>query len=30
VYSYEETRTFAELIARLVTHQKPQMFTTPR
>jgi bifunctional non-homologous end joining protein LigD len=30
VYSYEETRTFAELIARLVTHRKPQMFTTPR
>jgi bifunctional non-homologous end joining protein LigD len=30
VYSYEETRTFAELIARLVTHMKPQMFTTPR
>ena len=30
VYSYEETRTFAELIARLVTQQKPQMFTTPR
>ena len=30
VYSYEETRTFAELIARLVTHEKPQMFTTPR
>ncbi|MCU1237826.1 MAG: dependent ligase, partial [Candidatus Solibacter sp.] len=30
VYSYEETRTFAELIARLVTKQKPQMFTTPR
>ncbi|MCU1237044.1 MAG: dependent ligase, partial [Candidatus Solibacter sp.] len=28
--SYEETRTFAELIARLVTKQKPQMFTTPR
>jgi bifunctional non-homologous end joining protein LigD len=30
VYTYEETRTFAELIARLVTHEKPQMFTTPR
>ena len=30
VYSYEETRTFAELIARVVTKQKPQMFTTPR
>jgi len=30
VYSYEETRTFADLISRLVTHEKPQMFTTPR
>ena len=30
VYSYEETRTFAELIARLVTREKPEMFTTPR
>lgn len=30
VYSYEEARTFAELIARLLIHRKPQMFTTPR
>jgi bifunctional non-homologous end joining protein LigD len=30
VYSYEETRTFADLISRLVTAEKPQMFTTPR
>jgi bifunctional non-homologous end joining protein LigD len=30
VYSYEETRIFAELISRVVTHEKPQMFTTPR
>ncbi len=30
VYSFEEARTFAELIARLVTHEKPQLFTTPR
>ena len=30
VYSYEEARTFAELIARLVTHEKPHLFTTPR
>jgi len=29
-YTYEETRTFAELIARLVTHRKPDLFTTPR
>ena len=30
IYSYEETRTFAELISRIVVHEKPQMFTTPR
>jgi len=30
VYSYEETRTFAELIARLAAHQSPDLFTTPR
>jgi bifunctional non-homologous end joining protein LigD len=30
VYSYEDTRTFAELLARLVTQQKPELFTTPR
>ena len=30
VYSYEEARIFAELIARLVTHEKPHLFTTPR
>ena len=31
VYSYEETRTFAELIARLaVCTSKPDLFTTPR
>jgi bifunctional non-homologous end joining protein LigD len=30
VYSYEEARTFAELIARLVIHEEPDMFTTPR
>jgi bifunctional non-homologous end joining protein LigD len=30
VYSFEEARTFAELIARLVTHDKPHLFTTPR
>jgi bifunctional non-homologous end joining protein LigD len=30
VYSYEETRTFAELIARLLERRKPEMFTTPR
>ena len=30
VYTYEETRTFAELIARLVLAEKPDLFTTPR
>jgi len=29
-YSYEDTRTFADLISRIVTHEKPPMFTTPR
>ena len=30
VYSYEEARTFAEVIARLLIHERPKMFTTPR
>jgi bifunctional non-homologous end joining protein LigD len=30
VYSYAETRTFAELIARLVFDREPALFTTPR
>jgi bifunctional non-homologous end joining protein LigD len=30
IYSYEETRTFAELIARLVIAEKPDLFTQPR
>ncbi len=30
VYSYDEARTFAEVIARLVIAEKPQIFTTPR
>jgi len=30
IYSYDDTRIFAELISRVVTHEKPQMFTTPR
>jgi bifunctional non-homologous end joining protein LigD len=29
-YSYEETRTFAELIASLVFDRNPDLFTTPR
>jgi len=30
VYTYEETRTLAELIARLAVSEKPDLFTTPR
>ena len=30
VYSYEEARIFAELISRLLVHENPKMFTTPR
>jgi bifunctional non-homologous end joining protein LigD len=30
VYTYDETRTFAELIARLAAGEKPDLFTTPR
>src|SRR5262245_10212407 len=30
IYSYEETRTFADVISRIVTRERPQMYTTPR
>jgi bifunctional non-homologous end joining protein LigD len=30
IYTYEETRTFAELIARVVQSGNPALFTTPR
>lgn len=30
VYSYEQARIFAELISRLLVHENPKMFTTPR
>jgi bifunctional non-homologous end joining protein LigD len=30
VYTYEETRTFAELMARLALQEQPDLFTTPR
>jgi bifunctional non-homologous end joining protein LigD len=30
VYSYDETRAFADVISRVITHNRPQMFTTPR
>jgi bifunctional non-homologous end joining protein LigD len=29
-YSYEQVRTFAEIVARLVTGERPELFTTPR
>jgi bifunctional non-homologous end joining protein LigD len=29
-YSYDQTRTFAEVIARIVVRRKPELFTTPR
>ena len=29
-YTYDQTRTFAEVIARIVTRRKPELFTTPR
>jgi bifunctional non-homologous end joining protein LigD len=30
VYTYEETRTFADLISRLAIAEEPSLFTTPR
>jgi bifunctional non-homologous end joining protein LigD len=30
VYSYEESRTFAEILAHLVQRDRPELFTTPR
>ena len=30
VYTYEQTRAFAEIIARLATRQRPDLFTMPR
>jgi bifunctional non-homologous end joining protein LigD len=30
VYSYEDTRTFADLISRLAIAEDPNLFTTPR
>lgn len=29
-YSYEQVRSFAELLARLAAHERPDLFTTPR
>jgi bifunctional non-homologous end joining protein LigD len=30
IYSYDESRTFAEILAHLVQHDRPDLFTTPR
>jgi bifunctional non-homologous end joining protein LigD len=30
VYSYEQARTFAEVIARMIAAERPDLFTTPR
>ena len=30
VYTYEDSRNFAELLARLVIAERPGLFTTPR
>jgi len=30
IYSYDESRTFAEILAHLVEHARPALFTTPR
>jgi bifunctional non-homologous end joining protein LigD len=30
VYTYEEVRSFAEILARLLTAERPDLFTTPR
>jgi bifunctional non-homologous end joining protein LigD len=30
IYTYEQVRTFAEIIARMVIAERPELFTTPR
>ena len=30
IYSYDESRTFAEILAHLVQRDRPELFTTPR
>jgi bifunctional non-homologous end joining protein LigD len=30
VYSYDQVRSFAEILSRLVTNERPDLFTTPR
>ncbi|HZR29773.1 MAG TPA: DNA ligase D [Terriglobales bacterium] len=29
-YSYDQVRTFAEILSRLLSHERPDLFTTPR
>ena len=29
-YSYEQSRSFGEVLARLLAHERPELFTTPR
>ncbi len=29
-YTYEQARTFAQILAHMVTHERPDVFTTPR
>jgi bifunctional non-homologous end joining protein LigD len=29
-YTYEQSRSFAEVLARLLAHERPDLFTTPR
>jgi bifunctional non-homologous end joining protein LigD len=29
-YTYEQVRTFAEVLSTMVTHERPDLFTTPR
>ena len=30
IYSYDESRTFAEILAHMVQHDRPELFTSPR
>jgi bifunctional non-homologous end joining protein LigD len=30
VYNFDQVRSFAEIVSRIVTHERPDLFTTPR
>jgi bifunctional non-homologous end joining protein LigD len=30
IYNYEQVRSFAEIVSRIVSHERPDLFTTPR